>query len=270
MYYFTEDCLTGMKQIDDEHRELFRILNELHDLLANELISDKYDRTRELLERLKDYAQNHFAHEEAYMESIGHPELELQRRQHNVFTAKISEMDVILPGSDQQSFLDDLLQYLVTWLYRHIIGSDMMIGKLIPAREWEDKTNFLFTKEYLTGIELIDQEHQELFRIIGEANNLIKNEFIPDKYDDIVHLLDELFQYTAVHFKDEEEYMESINYAGLPAQRAAHEAFVQRLSEIDLDQIDANQQETLEELMQFLTQWLINHILHSDKKIGTT
>ena len=232
MYYFTEDCLTGMKQID--------------------------------------YAQNHFAHEEAYMESIGHPELELQRRQHNVFTAKISEMDVILPGSDQQSFLDDLLQYLVTWLYRHIIGSDMMIGKLIPAREWEDKTNFLFTKEYLTGIELIDQEHQELFRIIGEANNLIKNEFIPDKYDDIVHLLDELFQYTAVHFKDEEEYMESINYAGLPAQRAAHEAFVQRLSEIDLDQIDANQQETLEELMQFLTQWLINHILHSDKKIGTT
>ena len=209
MYYFTEDCLTGMSQIDDEHRELFRILNQLHELLANEFVSDKYDQTRELLDRLKDYAGNHFAHEEAYMESIGHPELELQRRQHNAFTAKISEMDIILPGNDQQAFLDDLLQYLVTWLYRHIISSDMMIGKLVPAREWEKEKDFLFTDEYLTGIELVDQEHRELFRIIGEVNNLIKNEFIPDKYDEIVHLLDELFQYTAVHFKDEEQYMES-------------------------------------------------------------
>ena len=270
MYYFTDDCLTGMKQIDDEHRELFRILNELHELFANEFIEDKYDHTRELLDRLRDYTQCHFAHEEAYMESIAHPELELQRRQHNAFTAKISEMDAILPSGSQQAFLDDLLQYLVTWLYRHIISSDMMIGKPIPAKEWEEKTDLRFTEEYLTGIELIDQEHRELFRIIGEVNNLIKNEFIPDKYDEIVHLLDELFQYTAIHFKDEEEYMEGIGYAGLPAQKAAHEAFVQRLGEMDLAQIDANQQETLEELMQFLTQWLINHILHSDKKIGTT
>ena len=135
MYYFTDDCLTGMKQIDDEHRELFRILNELHELFANEFIEDKYDHTRELLDRLRDYTQCHFAHEEAYMESIAHPELELQRRQHNAFTAKISEMDAILPSGSQQAFLDDLLQYLVTWLYRHIISSDMMIGKLIPAKE---------------------------------------------------------------------------------------------------------------------------------------
>ena len=203
MYYFTDDCLTGMKQIDDEHRELFRILNELHELFANEFIEDKYDHTRELLDRLRDYTQCHFTHEEAYMESIAHPELELQRRQHNAFTAKISEMDAILPSGSQQAFLDDLLQYLVTWLYRHIISSDMMIGKLIPAKEWEEKTDLRFTEEYLTGIELIDQEHRELFRIIGEVNNLIKNEFIPDKYDEIVHLLDELFQYTAIHFKDE-------------------------------------------------------------------
>lgn len=151
MYYFTDDCLTGMKQIDDEHRELFRILNELHELFANEFIEDKYDHTRELLDRLRDYTQCHFTHEEAYMESIAHPELELQRRQHNAFTAKISEMDAILPSGSQQAFLDDLLQYLVTWLYRHIISSDMMIGKLIPAKEWEEKTDLRFTEEYLTA-----------------------------------------------------------------------------------------------------------------------
>ena len=37
---------------------------------------------------------------------------------------------------------------------------------------------------------------------------------------------------------------------------------------MDLEHIDDNQQETLEDLMEFLTEWLVNHILHSDKKIG--
>ena len=62
--------------------------------------------------------------------------------------------------------------------------------------------------------------------------------------------------------------MESIHYDGLEAQKRAHDAFVTRLEEMDLEHIDENQQETLEELLEFLTQWLVNHILNSDKKIG--
>ena len=33
MYYFTDDCLIGVKEIDSEHRELFRIINETQELL---------------------------------------------------------------------------------------------------------------------------------------------------------------------------------------------------------------------------------------------
>ncbi|MDE6318172.1 MAG: hemerythrin family protein, partial [Lachnospiraceae bacterium] len=81
-------------------------------------------------------------------------------------------------------------------------------------------------------------------------------------------LMGELKEYTKFHFQDEEIYMESIHYEGLKAQKRAHEAFVSRLEEMDLDQIDENQQETLEDMMEFLTEWLVNHILHSDKQIG--
>ena len=52
------------------------------------------------------------------------------------------------------------------------------------------------------------------------------------------------------------------------AQKMAHRAFVTKLEEIDLEQIDQNQQEYLEELMEFLFGWLSNHILKSDKLIA--
>ena len=94
------------------------------------------------------------------------------------------------------------------------------------------------------------------------------DEMAIDKYDEIVRLLEELREYTKFHFQDEELYMENIHYEGLEAQRRAHEAFVSRLEEMDLEHIDDNQQETLEDMMEFLTEWLVNHILNSDKKIG--
>lgn len=266
MYYFTEDCLIGVEMIDEEHRELFRIINETRALLENELLEDKYDRTREMLERLKTYAEEHFRHEEEYMAGIRHPELELQKRQHLMFCNKINEADAAFPGSEQEAFLDELLKYLVTWLYRHIIGSDLMIGKMKPLEKGENIVQF--TDEYLTGIALIDKEHKELFRIVGEVYRVIVDEFIPDKYDEIVSLLEQLKDYTKFHFADEEEYMKGINYDGLEAQKRAHDAFVTRLEEMNLEQVDERQQETLEELMEFLTEWLVNHILNSDKKIG--
>ena len=266
MYYFTDDCLLGVDAIDNEHRELFRIINETQELLDNQILSDKYDRILEMVERLEQYAQEHFQHEEAYMESIHHPELNLQKRQHLFFCDKINGItNSFSSDQEQQEVLEDLLKYLVTWLYQHIISSDLMIGKLKPA---EERTAPVFTEQYLTGISLVDKEHKELFRIIGEVYRVMTDEMAFDKYDEIVTLLEELKEYTKFHFQDEELYMERIHYAGLEAQKRAHNAFVARLEEMDLEHIDENQQETLEDMMEFLSEWLVNHILNSDKKIG--
>lgn len=267
MYQFTDDCLIGVEQLDNEHRELFRIINDAMSLLGNEFKEDKYDDIVRLLNELKDYSEYHFRHEEKYMEKINHPELLIQKRQHMEFVAKMSELDAMIDFRDQHEMLDELLKYLVTWLYRHIIGSDMMIGKMKPVEQWEKQPKFVFSEEYYTGITFVDDEHKELFRIIEDVNQVIKNDYVHDKYDEIVRLLEELKNYTQYHFKDEEEYMEKIGYEGLDAQKKAHDAFISRLEELDLEEIDDNQQQTLEELMEFLTEWLVNHILYMDKKI---
>ena len=80
-------------------------------------------------------------------------------------------------------------------------------------------------------------------------------------------ILEELKDYTIYHFQDEEKYMLSIGYSGIEAQKCAHQVFVDRLNEINLDEVDENQQEYLEELVGFLRGWLINHILKMDKLI---
>lgn len=122
--------------------------------------------------------------------------------------------------------------------------------------------------EYLTGIEFIDNEHRRLFEIANEVYELSVNEFIADKYDNIKDVLRELREYTKLHFTHEEEYMKSINYKKMFSQIIEHREFVDKLDELDIDSLDENSDEMISEILEFLTNWLVNHILYNDKQIG--
>ena len=269
MYYkFTDNCLIGVDQVDDEHRELFRLVGEVQDLLNDTWTHDKYFEICDLLERLKVYAAEHFRHEEEYMEQIGHPELGLQREQHAQFCEKVNEMNLRSAEGDQQDLISDLLSFLVKWLYRHIMGSDLLIGKLMSVEEWKQKADFTFRDEYLTGIEAIDEEHKELVKILDELHYLISNDDSDDKYDKVLNLAKYFRNYIQVHFKNEEDYMESIQYEELEVQQLAHEVFVARLELMNLNEFDMTRQNELEEYVEAMTEWLVAHIISMDKHIG--
>lgn len=266
MYMFTDDCLTGIEVIDNEHRKLFAIINEAFELL--EKPGMQAAGAKNLIMALKNYANTHFAHEEAYMAKIKDPELSRQRREHKSFIAKIDEINLdILNDEKGKEVLEDTLKFLTRWLYHHILGSDIMIGKISYS---EAADPYAFTDKYRTGIELVDNEHMKLFEIIRRTDEAIHAELLHDKYDVIMDIIDELRDYTILHFNDEEKYMESIKYEGLEHQRLAHQAFVDRLNDINLNEVDDNQQEYLEELIEFLMGWLVNHILKMDKLIPVT
>lgn len=273
MFQFTDDCITGIEMIDDEHRNLFELLSRAHDLVDTDYQRDHYQELKGILEELDQYAEQHFSHEEAYMKKICDPELIRQRTQHEFFREKIREYEFanINDEEEQQRVLGELVRFLAKWLCRHILSSDIMIGKMPPLEEWMLRENPCeFTDEYLTGIELIDMEHKELFEIVEKANRLAKSYNDSSGYDTMIRILDELKKYTKEHFADEEEYMESIAYQGLEAQKRAHEAFIDKLENVDLSEMENNPREYLQGLLEFLLSWLVNHILQSDKKISTT
>ncbi|MFU0825609.1 bacteriohemerythrin [Clostridium sp.] len=125
-----------------------------------------------------------------------------------------------------------------------------------------------FKEEYKTGIDFIDEQHRVLFEIADKTYNLLKNELITDKYDKIVTLIEELQQYAKFHFTSEEEYMKSINYKRMFTQKIAHDAFIKKINDIDFSKIDENQDQYIISILQFLNDWLVEHIFKSDKLIG--
>lgn len=122
--------------------------------------------------------------------------------------------------------------------------------------------------EYFTGIKFIDEEHTKLFSIANECYDLLTNQFIEDKYDYILNVVNELKEYTKYHFNHEEEYMNSIGYKRLLSQKVSHNDFIEKINNVDSEHIDENQKDTLLELLDFLTTWLVEHILMQDTLIS--
>lgn len=269
MIYFTDDCIIGIDELDEEHRHLFDLIDRGMQLLKNEYLPDRYESVKGLLAELEDYAEQHFAHEEEYMEKIRDPEIIRQRVQHGIFRDRVRTWSFadVSEEHQQQQVLEELMDFMAKWLYRHIIGSDIMIGKLPPLEEWMIRVNPCeFTDEYLVGVRMIDIEHKELFHIVEQAYKLVKSG-TEGEMEEVSGILESLSQYALEHFAHEEEYMERIGYEGLPAQRRAHEAFAYRLQNASEIDEGADPQLYMEELIEFLIGWLINHICNQDKKI---
>lgn len=128
---------------------------------------------------------------------------------------------------------------------------------------------FEMEDKFLTGISQIDKEHAKLFEIGRRAFDLLTNSFTIDKYDKIVEIIDELREYAIVHFRDEEEYMESIGYKRLFTQKMDHAAFIKKVTEIDFKTIDHDQEEYLKDILTFVSKWLVEHILEKDMLIAS-
>jgi len=113
------------------------------------------------------------------------------------------------------------------------------------------------------GIETIDIQHEELFRVINSMYDKMQRENM--EHNALVEALDSLRSYVKYHFRTEEKLMEERGYPELEQHRKEHELFSERIylfAQRPLDQTG----ETLEEMQSFLLNWLIKHIQRTDRK----
>lgn len=124
----------------------------------------------------------------------------------------------------------------------------------------------LWTKNLEVGVDLIDSQHKVWF---DKADQLFEAGKNGKSKEYIVQMFDFLDEYTKTHFKDEEQYMASINYPELASQKQLHQGFIKKLSELRKDYETAGANiNVIISANQFILEWLTKHISNADKKIG--
>jgi len=120
----TADLLTGVDQMDGQHRRLFDLINELSEAITEGKGREKMG---SILDALIDYTAKHFAEEERLLEETGYPDLEAHKPLHRAFVAKVMESrKAFEEGTGMVS--SDIVNFLNDWLVKHIGGVDKRYG----------------------------------------------------------------------------------------------------------------------------------------------
>ncbi len=126
---------------------------------------------------------------------------------------------------------------------------------------------FDWDKTIEIGIDEIDTQHKELFRVGRDIEQLILTNAAGFTEERILDLLCELRNYTTYHFYTEEQIMRRQNAPELEAHRAQHEGFVKYINGINCIQLVAEPVEEFMKIKDYIQTWFFNHILVEDKKI---
>jgi hemerythrin len=114
---------------------------------------------------------------------------------------------------------------------------------------------------YSVGIPRIDAQHQGL---IGLVNQLYAAMQDGKAQAALSPILDELLRYAEIHFASEESLMAERRYSGLAMHRQQHRSFTEQARDLR-EKFRAGRLAVSIETLQFLKNWLTNHILNSDQ-----
>lgn len=123
---------------------------------------------------------------------------------------------------------------------------------------------FEWSEKLATGVPEMDEQHKKLLNIINELYEAMKQGKGREVVDKVIS---ELVKYTDYHFASEENLMSKYGYPELANHKKEHEYFKNKIKEFSDKK--AKGEITLSiEIMNFLKDWLTNHIMHTDKKYG--
>ncbi len=137
-----------------------------------------------------------------------------------------------------------------------------LIGIPFLLKKNEQRHFAVWKDEYSVGVKSLDDDHRKLLNLINHLQTAVHYQTgeIFEK-----EALDEVVAYTKYHFKREEKMMEEAGYADLEAHKELH---AKMIAEVDgfLKEYDKRGHEALEEVAQYLKDWLVGHINGTDQE----
>ena len=128
---WTPDLSVGVKHIDDQHKIWFQKANELFEA-GRQQRAKEYVNT--MIDFLDEYTNQHFRDEEAYMEKIGYPEIDAQKKAHASFIKDLAKLkeDFNKSGGNILVIIN-ANKIVIDWLSNHIRKMDKKIGEYVRS-----------------------------------------------------------------------------------------------------------------------------------------
>ena len=112
--------------------------------------------------------------------------------------------------------------------------------------------------------EIINNQHKNLLQII---NKLIALREQPENKKTVESIIEDLSDYVVEHFDSEEQIMKDIGFPHLERHKLSHAQLIEQVLDFQKSFKNGDENLTLEILV-FLKEWLINHILKEDMIIN--
>lgn len=121
-----------------------------------------------------------------------------------------------------------------------------------------------WSSKYSVGVETMDNQHTTLFAILNDLHSSMMSGEAQSVTGD---LLRKLAKYTRDHFTAEEALMAAAGYAGTAQHRLKHRELMKQVDEFSA-RFHAGESNLSLPLLNFLRDWLTNHIQQEDKLYG--
>ena len=124
----------GIKTIDDQHKVLVDIISKISELLTNATEGDDiYDDMMVIVDELTKYTIFHFETEEKYFDSLEYEFTNSHVNEHKKLIDEIQNLDFHQAEEDQVVFGKKILKFLISWLFKHISGTDFLYKEFFIA-----------------------------------------------------------------------------------------------------------------------------------------
>lgn len=129
LFDWTDDLHIGIQEVDEQHRVLVELLNQLHKAIR---AHHGKAAAREILDRLAEYTRTHFLLEESLMRMTRYPGFDIHKQQHEDLIRQVQDLQHKL-DYENATITFELLQFLKGWLTQHISDSDRRFGAFFQS-----------------------------------------------------------------------------------------------------------------------------------------
>ena len=117
---WSNNLSVNIKQIDDQHKKLIGMINELHKAMK---LKKSNSVMGSILDRLADYTVTHFATEEKLFAQYRYPEEKAHVELHRKLVAQVVDIQKKFKAGNAMISME-LMAFLKDWLVNHIQGTD--------------------------------------------------------------------------------------------------------------------------------------------------